>query len=110
MKTRLFVLVASALVSACEGGQGSTTARPGDLAGNPQDQIEVTGTIQWFSFEGGFWAIRASDGQVYDPSSPLEAVWQKPDLSVRAVLRIRPDLVSVHMVGTIVDVLRIGQF
>ncbi len=109
MTARLFVCLASALICACGCGQSSTSTPPAVNDQSAQKPIEVIGTIQWFSIEGGFWAIRGSDGKVYDPSSPLESRWQTPDLPVRAVLRVRSDLVSVHMVGVIVDVLQIEQ-
>jgi len=106
MMARFIVWLAAALVSACGGGENSASRLRSDQT---NDRIEITGSVQWYTIEGGFWAIQGGDGNVYDPSAPLDAMWQKADFPVRAVLRLRPDLGSTHMAGQIVDVLQIEQ-
>jgi hypothetical protein len=67
-------------------------------------RIEVDGTVQYFTFEGGFWAIQGDDGFVYDPIS-FPADFRKAGLRVHAVLDRLDDMASVHMAGYVVEVL-----
>jgi len=93
---------------ACDSNTKAGASRP--LTDRiPEGALEIVGTVEWYSFEGGFWAIRGSDGNTYDPSLPLDARWHKPSLPVRAVVRILHDVVSIHMAGQVVDVLQIEQ-
>jgi hypothetical protein len=66
-------------------------------------EIRVGGRITYETIEDGFWAIHGDDGTVYDPRA-LGAEFQKDGLPVFATLVLRPDLLSIHMVGPIVDV------
>jgi hypothetical protein len=72
---------------------------------NPE-VIVVTGTVQFISLEGGFFAIRGEDAKTYDPIN-LASEYQKDGLRVRFRGRLRSDLVGVHMIGPIVEILTI---
>jgi hypothetical protein len=98
MQRAVQLCLAAALICACGGG----------LSAFPET-TEISGTVQWYSIEGGFWAIRGADGKTYDPSSPLDSRWQKSNLPIHAVVRVRSDLASFHMVGPIVDIIHIEQ-
>ena len=72
------------------------------------DIAQGTGTVQFMSLEGGFFAIRGDDGVTYDPTN-LASPFQRNGLRVRFEARIRRDLVGVHMVGPIVDLISIAE-
>jgi hypothetical protein len=67
----------------------------------------VNGTIQYFNLEGGFWAVRGDDGIIYDPLAGLSPAFQRENLRVTLVARIRTDMGGIHMVGPIVEILSI---
>ena len=73
----------------------------------PDGAIRVNGTVQFFSLEGGFWAVRGDDGVTYDPMNGLAPSFQRENLRVTLVARVRNDIGGVHMVGPIVQVISI---
>lgn len=73
----------------------------------PGGAIRVNGTVQYVTLEGGFWAIRGEDGVTYDPINGLDAQFQRNNLPVTLVGKVRNDMGSVHMVGPIVEVISI---
>jgi hypothetical protein len=94
----LLVLVMAA-VSAC----GSPNA-PSD-----PNLIKVNGTVQFMSFEGGFWAVRGDDNVTYDPMNGVPASFQVQGLRVRMEARRRDDMASIHMAGPIVEILSLSR-
>jgi hypothetical protein len=76
------------------------------VAEPPQHRVDVNGTIGFVALEGGFWAIRGDDGVTYDPRA-FPPDFRKEGLRVHAVMNRRDDMVGVHMVGPIVDILRL---
>ncbi len=73
----------------------------------PEGAFQVNGTVRYYSIEGGFWAVRGDDGVTYDPVNGLASRFQRENLAVSMVARVRSDLGGVHMVGPIVDILSI---
>jgi hypothetical protein len=73
----------------------------------PAGAIRVSGTAHFFDLEGGFWAIRGDDGVTYDPKDGLPAAFQREGMRLSAVLKTRSDLIGIHMVGPIVEILDI---
>lgn len=71
--------------------------------------ICITGTVRYYDFEGGFWAVRGDDGTTYDPLGGLPASFQSEGLRVKLQARIRDDVVSIHMAGRIVEILDIEE-
>ncbi|HEX6750323.1 MAG TPA: hypothetical protein VF092_23720 [Longimicrobium sp.] len=71
------------------------------------DVVSGTGTVRWYSFEGGFFAIRGDDDVTYDPRDPLPAEFQQDGLRVRFRARILPGM-SIHQAGPVVDVEQIS--
>jgi len=67
-----------------------------------------TGTIVWLSFEGGFWGIIGDDGEHYDPIN-LDSEFRGEGLRVYFEVKILPNLVSFHMWGKIVEILKIQK-
>jgi len=99
------LLIALSVTPGFACGRGK--AEPGVVSHT--DTISVTGTIQFFSLEGGFFAIRGDDGKTYDPVN-LPAQYRKDGIRVRFTGQLRPDLVGVHMVGPIVEIVTIETF
>ena len=73
----------------------------------PDGAIRVNGTVQYFTLEGGFWAIRGEDGVTYDPMNGLDPSFQRDNLRVALVAKVRTDMGGIHMVGPIIEVLSI---
>jgi len=71
--------------------------------------INVTGTVTHYDLEGGFWAIKGDDGKTYDPVSGLPTEFQQEGLRVRVEAVPRPDMVSIHMVGALVEIKKIEK-
>ena len=71
----------------------------------PAGAIRVNGTVQYHNLEGGFWAVRGDDGVTYDPIAGLAPQFQRENLRVTMVAKIRPDMGGIHMVGPLVEVL-----
>jgi hypothetical protein len=95
---RTFLIAATTLSVACS----SPTAPQ-----LPPGAIQVTGTVRYFTLEGGFWAVRGDDGVTYDPMNGLASEFQRDNLRVTLVAKVRNDLGGIHMVGPIVEVLSI---
>jgi hypothetical protein len=89
-----FVLILAVLLQSC------TTEN--------EDAVKVTGTVAFLSFEGGFYGIKGDDGVNYDPTNlPLE--FRKDGMHVRFVAKELPGRASVHMWGTIVELVTIQK-
>ncbi len=73
------------------------------------DEVFGTGTIKHYTTEGGFYAIRGDDGEVYEPMV-LEKEFQVDGLRVRFNGTIRDDVMSFHMVGPIIELAQIGRY
>lgn len=93
MRKGIVCLVAVVGLSACS-----------PIAGNTGDLKVVTGTIRYYSIEGGFFALRGNDSVTYDPTN-LQKSLQIDGLRVQAKIRLRNDLGGTHMVGPIVDII-----
>ena len=76
---------------------------------SPSDEIiSDTGEIVFLSFEGGFYGIISIDGEHYDPLNlPDEFKIDGLRISFRA--KIRRDLGSFHMWGTIIELFSIER-
>lgn len=64
------------------------------------------GTVQYVDVEGGVFVIRGADGTQYNPINLPES-FKVHDMNVEVEVRRRDDLVSIAMVGPLVEVLRI---
>src|SRR5688572_5726991 len=93
---RIFMVAALIVSAAC----GSPTAPQ-----LPPGAIQVNGTVRYFTLEGGFWAVRGDDGVTYDPMNGLASDFQRENLRVTLVAKVRNDLGGIHMVGPIVEVI-----
>jgi hypothetical protein len=73
------------------------------------DHVCVTGTVRFFSFEGGFWAVRGDDNVTYDPLDGLPTGFRRDGLRVYLVAKERPDAIGFHMAGPIVEIVSIQR-
>jgi len=77
---------------------------------NPKDNsvVEGVGTVECLDFEGGFYGIAADSGKHYDPIN-LPPQFRKDGLRVWFKGKIRSDLGSFHMWGTIIELIAIKK-
>ncbi len=70
--------------------------------------VSGKGAIQFNDFEGGFYGIVADDGECYDPIN-LDEEFKVDGLRVRFKVKVREDLVSFHMWGLVVEIIKIKK-
>jgi hypothetical protein len=75
------------VLAGCGSGAFHQTNQADESAASASSTLEITGTVQWYTTDGGFWAI-VTGGDAYRPRSGLAVEWQKVNLPVRAVLRV----------------------
>ena len=71
----------------------------------PPGAMQINGAVRYIALEGGFWAVRGDDGVTYDPMNGLAPEYQRENLRVTLVAKVRNDVGGIHMVGPIVEVL-----
>lgn len=71
------------------------------------DRIAISGTIVFRNLEGGFYVIEGDDGRIYAPIN-LEDSFKRDGLKVNVVANLKPDMGSIHMVGDIVEIVKIS--
>jgi hypothetical protein len=83
----------------------------GDSPFKPTDpnNLVSTGTVQFLTFEGGFWAIQADDGVTYEPRPTLTTEFQRNGLRVRFEAKILGDAGGIRMAGPIVEIVQIRK-
>lgn len=67
-------------------------------------RVETTGTIVHVPVEGGFYGIKADNGQRYDPGRSLPADFRKADLRVKFTGTIRTDVMTFRMWGKVLEI------
>jgi hypothetical protein len=82
----------------------TATTVPGFGCG--ENTVSGTGTVKYVDLEGGFYGIVSDDGKQYDPIN-LEQTYHEDGLRVRFQAKIRQDMASIHMWGTIIELTRI---
>lgn len=65
--------------------------------------VEGYGTVRYVDLEGGFYGIYADDGERYDPIN-LDEEYQQDGLRIYFEGRIRDDVASFHMWGTLIEI------
>ena len=73
-----------------------------------KDIVEGSGTITYINLEGGFYGIMADDGEHYVPIN-LPPEFKVDGLRVRFKGKIRDDLESIHMWGTLLELIYIKK-
>jgi hypothetical protein len=67
------------------------------------DTFVLQGTVVKKDLEGGFFAIDGDDGKTYEPLNLPEA-FQNNGMRIKATVRVRDDVGSIHMVGEIIEI------
>ena len=79
------------------------------LSGCVDEGIIVgTGEIQYIDLEGGFYGIVSDNGEHYDPIN-LPSEFEEDGLRVGFKLKILENQSSIHMWGTVVEILEIKK-
>jgi len=110
---RLFmILFCVATFTGCSGNPGGPEPVVPALNDNGQshsdDAFVVYGKVVYSDLEGGFYTIEGNDGTTYDPTN-LPETFQKDGLKVKATVRKRKDIASIHMRGTIIEISDISK-
>jgi len=71
------------------------------------DTFVLQGIVVKKDLEGGFFAIVGDDGRIYEPLNLPEA-FKSNGVRIKATVRVRDDVGSIHMVGDIVDIVDIA--
>ena len=71
-----------------------------------EEYIFINGTIKYIPLEGGFYGIIADDGKKYDPIN-LDQNFATDGLKVKVKAKILKDVVSFHMWGEIIKIIKI---
>ena len=70
------------------------------------DTFELHGTVVYKDMEGGFFAIDGDDGKTYNPIN-LPDSFKINGLKVNITAKLRNDMGSIHMVGDIIEIVKI---
>ncbi|MBI4101636.1 MAG: hypothetical protein HY443_01580 [Candidatus Nealsonbacteria bacterium] len=70
--------------------------------------ISGIGTVRFVDLERGFYGIEGDDGKKYDPIN-LAPEFQQNGLRVEISAKERKDVASIHMWGTIVEIVKIKR-
>jgi hypothetical protein len=76
--------------------------------GEDERQVSGTGTVKRIELEGGFYGIVSDDNKNYDPIN-LSQSFQTDGSRVRFKAKIREDLASTHMWGTMIEITEIER-
>lgn len=76
-------------------------------SGAGHDTINVAGVVHHSDLEGDFWFVKSDDGTIYDPVGGLPAEFQKEDMRVQMEAKLKRDKVTTHMIGTVVEIVKI---
>ena len=75
--------------------------------GMDNKDVSVEGRLEVSSFSGG-WVLEAKHGDRYPLRGPIPGTFHAGDaVSVRG--RLRPDLASIDMIGTVLEVYRLEK-
>jgi hypothetical protein len=99
----VLLVLLGAVLAACSGSGGGA----GGASGLPQYARGI-GTIEYVDQEGGFFALRAQDGTLYDPTN-LPDGFQVDGIRVYYTVRIVPGAASIHMIGPVVEIIDISR-
>ncbi|MEP7345954.1 MAG: hypothetical protein ABI877_11830 [Gemmatimonadaceae bacterium] len=98
----LYLLVAMAACAPKDGGWTVVTPAA-DSSGTP---LHIVGVVKHLTLEGGVYTIVGEDGVTYNPTN-LPAEFQKDGLRIEAEGKRRDDMMSIQMVGPMVQLERV---
>lgn len=115
-RSSMLILAVALMAAACGGrGSGGSTGPAGNdyvelepPAEGAGPMLHISGTVRHIELEGGLFVIEDADGSRYNPTNLPEA-FRVDGKAVEADARRRDDMVSVGMVGPIVELVRIRE-
>jgi hypothetical protein len=75
----------------------------------PPGSLTIDGVMHHSNVEGGCWVFRAADGQSYELIGDAAKELLREGLRAEIVVRARRDVMSICMVGRIVEVLEVKE-
>lgn len=73
-----------------------------------ENAISAEGTVEFNDLEGGFFGIIADDGSKYKPVN-LPKRFQKDGLRIKFTGKLSSDLMSIHMWGKSIEIIKIDS-
>jgi len=98
--------VAVTSLSSCAGSQNSAWVEPQPQPSAMGELLRIVGTVHYVDLEGGLFVIRDAEGIQYNPVNLPEA-FRRDGVPVEVEAYRRNDMVSIGMVGTLIEVVRI---
>ncbi len=89
------------------GPRAGAITRSDEVDHTEEQVVKGAGTIIRYELEGGFFAIRGDNGTTYDPIN-LPQSFHKDKLRVYFEGRIRSDIAGTHMIGPLIELIRIN--
>ncbi len=103
-------LAALLVVAGCQARESEVVGDPWMVLGgwpeHEAEAIRIGGVVEARDLEGGIWVVRDPDGAEWVPLE-LPEPFRIDGAGVVADVRLRPDLLSIGMTGTLVEILRI---
>ncbi len=100
------LLVAALILSACAGTDKNAWVELRSGPATDRPIVQINGTVVRSDLEGGLYLLRSADGTNYNPTN-LPDAFRVDGQAIEATAQRRDDLVSIGMVGVIVDLVRI---
>ena len=94
-------------VAGCASSESGGWVQPTPVS-NAEPTMRLDGTVRHLDVEGGVWVIRDAKGTNYEPTN-LPETFRTEGMSVEAEGHRRDDLASIHMVGPLIDLVRIRK-
>lgn len=108
MKVIATAVVLFVPLAGCGSSHSGGEPGPRQEAVGSGQTVSGTGTVSWREVEGGFYVIESDDGPTYDPID-LPPRYREDGLRVHFEARLRTDLMSTHMVGTLIELTGIRE-
>ena len=100
------LLIAALILSACAVTNKDAWVELRSGAATTRTTVQIKGTVVRSDLEGGLYLIRSTEGTNYNPTN-LPDAFRVDGQAIQATAQRRDDLVSIGMVGVIVDLVRI---
>ena len=100
------LLLAALILSACAVTNKDAWVELRSGAATTRTTVQIKGTVVRSDLEGGLYLIRSTEGTNYNPTN-LPDAYRVDGQAIQATAQRRDDLVSIGMVGVIVDLVRI---
>ena len=100
------LLVAALILSACAGTDKNAWVELQSGPATDRPIVQINGTVVRSDLEGGLYLLRGAESANYNPTH-LPDAFRVDGQAIEATAQRRDDLVSVGVVGVIVDLLRI---